>query len=62
MQIYWQSFGDFLAMGGYAPFVWGAYGVTALLIALEIFLLVRGGRTPADGAGRSPQPGEKPRG
>lgn len=27
---------DFFAMGGYAFYVWGAYGVTAALIALEI--------------------------
>lgn len=31
-----MSLGDFLAMGGYAFYVWGAYGVTALLIAIEI--------------------------
>ncbi len=27
---------EFLAMGGYGFYVWGAYGVTALLLALEI--------------------------
>ena len=27
---------DFLAMGGYAFYVWGAYAFTAALIALEI--------------------------
>jgi heme exporter protein D len=27
---------DFLSMGGYGFYVWGAYGVTALAIALEI--------------------------
>jgi heme exporter protein D len=31
---------DFLAMGGYAWYVWGSYGVTFALIALEIVLLV----------------------
>jgi heme exporter protein D len=61
MPVYWQSLGDFLAMGGYAPFVWGAYGMTAVLIALEIFLLVCGARTPEDAEGRSPQPGPPPR-
>ncbi|MDD3519080.1 MAG: heme exporter protein CcmD [Chromatiales bacterium] len=35
----WGSLSDFIAMGGYAPFVWGSYGVTAVLIALEILLL-----------------------
>ena len=27
---------EFLSMGGYGFYVWGAYGVTALAIALEI--------------------------
>lgn len=35
----WGSFSNFLHMGGYAPFVWGAYGVTAALIALEIWAI-----------------------
>lgn len=30
---------EFLAMGGYAWYVWGAYGVTFLLLALEAVLL-----------------------
>ena len=27
---------DYLSMGGYAFYVWGAYGVTALVIVVEI--------------------------
>jgi len=27
---------DFFAMGGYGFYVWGAYGVTALAIAIEV--------------------------
>jgi heme exporter protein D len=30
---------EFLAMGGYAFYVWTAYGVSALAIAVEIALL-----------------------
>jgi heme exporter protein D len=30
---------EFLAMGGYAWYVWGAYGVTFLLLSVEIVLL-----------------------
>jgi heme exporter protein D len=30
---------DFLAMGGYAWYVWGAYGVTFLALLLEILAL-----------------------
>jgi heme exporter protein D len=34
----WGSVGNFLNMGGYAFYVWGAYGVCALAIAAEIWL------------------------
>jgi len=27
-----QSFGEFLEMGGYAAYVWSAYGITALVL------------------------------
>jgi len=37
----WGSFAEFVAMGGYAPFVWGSYGVAALCIAGEIALVLR---------------------
>ncbi len=36
----WGSLGDFLAMGGKGLYVWGSYGVTFAVIALEIALLV----------------------
>ncbi|RMD80246.1 MAG: heme exporter protein CcmD [Gammaproteobacteria bacterium] len=35
----------FLAMGGYAFYVWGSYGVVALALALEVALLRRRHRT-----------------
>jgi heme exporter protein D len=35
----WGSLGNFLAMGGYAGYVWGAYVVTTVLIATEIVML-----------------------
>lgn len=41
----WSSLSDFLAMGGYALFVWGSYGVTALCMAVEVVLLLRRKRT-----------------
>ena len=31
--------GEFLAMGGYAWYVWGSYGVTLLVLMLEIITL-----------------------
>ena len=30
---------EFLAMGGYGGYVWGAYGVTFALLASEVILL-----------------------
>ena len=32
---------EFFAMGGYALYVWGSYGVTFLLLALEVGFLVK---------------------
>ena len=37
----WGGFGNFLAMGGYAFYVWGAYAVTLVALAAEIALLRR---------------------
>ena len=31
----WNSFGDFLAMGGYGFYVWGSIGVCALVCIFE---------------------------
>ncbi len=42
--IYWQSLADFLAMGGRGFFVWGSYGLSLLLIVIEIWLLRRSRR------------------
>ena len=32
---------EFLAMGGYAWYVWGSYGVTFLCLLLEIVVLLK---------------------
>ncbi len=40
----WASWSDFLAMGGYALYVWGSYVATACLIVVEIILLRSRGR------------------
>ena len=37
----WNSAGDFFAMGGYALYVWGSFGVCALALALEPLLVGR---------------------
>jgi len=42
--IHWNSFGDFLAMGGYGVYVWGSFGMTALLMLIEPILARRAQR------------------
>ena len=39
--IYWNSLGDFLAMGGYGLYVWGSFGVTALIMIVEPIIVAR---------------------
>lgn len=39
--MYWNSLSDFLAMGGYGRYVWGSFGMTALVMALETWLTLR---------------------
>jgi heme exporter protein D len=38
-QVNWASVGDFWAMGGYGFYVWGSYGATLVVIAVEIWML-----------------------
>ena len=35
----WNSLAEFLAMGGYGLYVWGSFGVTALALAVEAWLV-----------------------
>ena len=37
----WSSMHDFWRMGGYGLYVWGSFGVTAALMALEVWLTRR---------------------
>ncbi len=41
----WGSMETFLAMGGYAFYVWGSYGMAIVLLAGEILLVVGRRRT-----------------
>ena len=34
--MHWASISDFFAMGGYAFHVWGSFGTTAVVMALEV--------------------------
>lgn len=40
----WSSWSEFWQMGGYAWFVWGSYGVCALLLLIEVLQLRAGAR------------------
>ena len=40
----WNSISEFFAMGGYAFYVWGSFGLTALVMGIEM-LLIRSQRT-----------------
>lgn len=33
----WSSWAEFVAMGGYGLYVWGSFGVTAAVIAAEMW-------------------------
>ena len=35
----WSSASEFLSMGGYGLYVWGSFGVTALVMLLEVWSL-----------------------
>ena len=37
----WGSVGAFLDMGGYGLYVWGSYGVTALVLGAEVIAVRR---------------------
>ena len=37
--VIWNSASEFFAMGGYGLYVWGSFGVTAVVIAAEIWLV-----------------------
>lgn len=37
----WNSAADFWAMGGYALYVWGSFGVCALAMVLEPWLIAK---------------------
>lgn len=37
----WNSVSEFFAMGGYAFYVWGSFGLTALIMVVEPLLIRR---------------------
>jgi heme exporter protein D len=51
----WHSAAEFFAMGGQGLYVWGAYGATALLMALEPWLAARRRRRALQAAAEAAQ-------
>ena len=49
----WQSFDQFLHMGGYGLYVWGSYGVTLALMTAETALARRRRRLAFEAARNS---------
>lgn len=39
--MHWNSFNEFIAMGGYAFYVWGSFGITFFVMALEVWLVMK---------------------
>ena len=45
--MHWSNWSQFFSMGGYAFYVWGSYGVTFLLLFIEVMMLLRRRRSVA---------------
>jgi heme exporter protein D len=43
--MHFESFSDFIAMGGYAGYVWSAFGITFGAMLVLLFTSVRRGKT-----------------
>lgn len=37
--MYWNSVDEFLSMGGYGLYVWTAFGITAICMAVEVWTI-----------------------
>jgi len=57
----WNSVGEFFAMGGYAFYVWGSFGVTALALLIEPLLLGKRQRDVIDSLRRERSADEQQR-
>ncbi|GLQ75241.1 heme exporter protein CcmD [Vibrio penaeicida] len=42
--MHFESISDFFAMGGYASYVWGAFGITFLSMLILLFSSIKRGR------------------
>jgi heme exporter protein D len=49
--MYWNSFNDFVHMGGYGLYVWGSAGMALLLMLIEPILAAKRHRRALEQAG-----------
>jgi heme exporter protein D len=56
----WGSWDAFWAMGGHAWYVWGSYGLMAILLVLEVWLLRQRLRAAREQARRVNEEGTEP--
>ena len=47
-----SSFGEFLPMGTHGPYVWAAYGISLLVLAINLALPLRARRSYLQGEAR----------
>lgn len=47
-----SSFGEFIAMGGHGPYVWAAYGISLLVLVINLWLPLSARRTYLQGEAR----------
>ncbi|MCY7370479.1 MAG: heme exporter protein CcmD [Polaromonas sp.] len=62
LQPNWSSLPEFLAMGGYGVYVWGSFGMTALVVLIELVSLVarqKAARIQTDGPSSTDEGGFK---
>jgi heme exporter protein D len=48
VSLFWNSWGQFFAMGGYGVYVWGSVGVFALFMLVEMLTLRQRRRAALD--------------
>ena len=56
--MYWNSVGEFLAMGGYGGYVWGSFLVTGAVLGAETWLVQRRARRALRSAQHGSRSGE----
>jgi heme exporter protein D len=56
--MHWNSFSDFVHMGGYGLYVWGSYGAALVLMLIEPVLATQRHRRSLDGVALQAGQGE----